>query len=449
MFRSQAIKFERPAGPYTIYTWPLLYLALLCAALHDYIPWKEPNFWLGMAALAGGISASANIRANNRFAYAAFGFLLLYLILPVATFLFFILLCGLLYAVEALKGRLPATVWVVLFLMSPVANYAAEIFAFPIRLWLSDGVGWFFKKLDADLKIEGNRIWFGGIPFDVEDACMGLDMLVSSLLVGHVGLLMLEKNHQRRMPALWLPLVYVLFFGLNVLANYIRIICLVYFRIMPETWAHETIGLACWLIYGLVPGFWLLKHLLLQVGHFEPVGTGMATSVRQMPRGYHALQLTLVLAASLVLPMRHQVQAAPDEVTLQQQPYLQGFAYKPLKHGVSSFSKPHQLIYLKQVKGFYSTDHNPSICWRGSGYKFTRINERKGAAINYYSATLEKENQELYTAWWYECGDMRTNQQLAWRWKNFLTGNSCKLVNITSDTPEGLKQAMDEWLQKH
>ncbi|MCU0376300.1 MAG: exosortase N, partial [Chitinophagaceae bacterium] len=442
----QSLKIKLPNTSMGVYSWPLLYLLLLGVSLHDYIPWGEPNFWLGITALAGVITSSTHKQANNRFAYAALGFLVLYLALPAATFLFFILLCGFLYAVEVIKGRLPATVWVILFLMSPVANYAAEIFAFPIRLWLSDGVGWFFKKLDADLQIEGNRIWFGGIPFDVEDACMGLDMLVSSLLVGHAGLLMLEKKHQRRMPAVWLPLVYVLFFGLNVLANYIRIICLVYFRVMPETISHEIVGLCCWILYGLVPGFWLLKHLLLQVGHFEPVGLAEARSSLRKPPLYHLLQVALLLATTLVLPLRHQ-QPVHDEVAPQQLPYLQNFTGKPLKHGVMSFSKPHQLIYLKQVKGFYSTDHNPSICWRGSGYKFTRIRNRKNATIQYYSATLEKSGQALYTAWWYECGNLSTNKQLAWRMHNFLTGQKCRLVNITSDSAEGLQLAIDNWLK--
>lgn len=449
MFSYQSLKIKLPDTSMGVYSWPLLYLLLLGVSLHDYIPWGEPNFWLGITALAGVITSSTHKQANNRFAYAALGFLVLYLALPAATFLFFILLCGFLYAVEVIKGRLPATVWVILFLMSPVANYAAEIFAFPIRLWLSDGVGWFFKKLDADLKIEGNRIWFGGIPFDVEDACMGLDMLVSSLLVGHAGLLMLEKNRQRRMPVIWLPLVYVLFFALNVLANYIRIICLVYFRIMPETLSHEIVGLSCWILYGLLPGFWLLKHLLHQVGHFEKVGPANAKPGIRKPQLYHILQVTLLLAATLVLPMRHNEQAIADEVQPRKLPYLQSFTYKPLKHGVSSFSKPDQLVYLKQVKGFYSTDHNPSICWRGSGYKFTRIRDRKIGAIQYYSATLEKENQVLHTAWWYECGDLRTNKQLTWRWRNFVTGEKCELINITAGSAEELQFAISGWLKNH
>lgn len=430
----------------TVYSWPLLYLTLLLVSLHHYIPFGQPNFWLGCIALAWCIASAAPRPATQRFAVAALLSLTGYVWLPSSTFLFFTLLCGFLYAVEAIRGRLHAGVWIILFLMSPVANYVAEVFSFPVRLWLSQGVAWLFAKLDTSLRIEGNRIWLGGVPFDVEDACMGLNMLVSSFLAGHMGMLMLEKKHQRRMPIRWLPLIYVLLFGLNVAANYIRIVCIIYFKLMPGTLMHDVVGLLCWLVYGLLPAFGLVRHTLLQVGYYEPVGTGAAGAQRTLPVGYHYIQAALVVAASWLLPLLQQTESRQPQAAVPVPAYLASYAFKDLPHGVRSYSQAHELVYIKSVRGFYSTDHNPAICWRGSGYTFTRIHTLPLGAGTCLAAVLQKDKELLYTAWWYEVGTLRTPAQLSWRWHQLRSQAPVQLINITASSREALQEALARWL---
>jgi len=35
------------------------------------------------------------------------------------------------------------------------------------------------------------------------------------------------------------------------------------------------------------------------------------------------------------------------------------------------------LIYLKAIPDYFNPDHNPMICWTGSGYNLERIQEEK------------------------------------------------------------------------
>jgi hypothetical protein len=64
-----------------------------------------------------------------------------------------------------------------------------------------------------------------------------------------------------------------------------------------------------------------------------------------------------------------------------------------------------------------------------------------------YMANLEKEGASLYTAWWYESGSHRTNNQFSWRWKSLEESRDYRLVNITASSQPDLERAIEKWMQ--
>ena len=75
------------------------------------------------------------------------------------------------------------------------------------------------------------------------------------------------------------------------------------------------------------------------------------------------------------------------------------------------------------------------ICWRGSGYELRQVKTIEVGKQEVYSAVLEKENEKLYTAWWYDNGNDRTIDQFDWRWNVLMGKSKYSLVNITAAEP--------------
>jgi len=47
----------------------------------------------------------------------------------------------------------------------------------------------------------------------------------------------------------------------------------------------------------------------------------------------------------------------------------------------------------------------------------------------------------LYTAWWYDNGNLQTISQFTWRWDSFRNNRAWVLVNVTADSkPELFNQ---------
>jgi exosortase N len=141
-------------------------------------------------------------------------------------------------------------------------------------------------------------------------------------------------------------------------------------------------------------------------------------------------------------------QAAIQENTSISSASISGFEKASLPHGVTRYKNNDALIYVKTIRGFYSTDHNPSICWRGSGYAFTMARQVKRGNASMYMANLQKDGSILYTAWWYEHKHHRTNNQMEWRMNSLKKNRDYHLVNITASSPSDLRIAIDRWMQQ-
>jgi len=428
------------------FAWPALYAILLAAGLTGYLPYDQANFWLGIIAIVLYTRFPVAKKGGYRFLFAAFFFLGLYLLLPVKTLFFFALVSALLFSLEAISGRLHTAVIPVIFLMSPVANYIAEVFSFPVRLQLSYWAAKMLQFTGNEVMAKGNAISFNGAMFDVDHACMGLSMLVSSLLMGLISIQLYESKLHRRLPLIFLPVILLYFILFNVAANLFRIICLVYFQIGPGTVMHEMVGLLCWMLYGIVPSVWLVKTMVKHLGRFESVQS-IAKFKQPVLRNYQITQFVLLVLLSLFFRSQQGSEVKNLSASSQWVP-ANGYKVQSLPHGVTGYKNESSLIYVKSILGFYSTDHNPSICWRGSGYAFKRVRNAKRGNAQMYMANLEKEGATLYTAWWYESGIHRTNNQFDWRWKSLKKNRDYRLVNITASSQANLEQAVEKWMQE-
>jgi exosortase N len=109
-----------------------------------------------------------------------------------------------------------------------------------------------------------------------------------------------------------------------------------------------------------------------------------------------------------------------------------------LNDGVSKISTDKLLIYIKTIPEFFTGEHTPLMCWKGSGYKFSSIATTSIQGITIYKGTLVKEGKSLYTAWWYSNGHVETISQLDWRMRMLRGEPGFYLINVTAEDQQTL-----------
>jgi exosortase N len=360
--------------------------------------------------------------------------MLLCLMIPVQTFLYFSLVLLFIYWFGKKGYHLAFLGWASLIISSPVFSYAATVFSFPIRLQLAEWVGSLFALGRSQVSTKGNSIFFGGQEFSVDPACMGLHMLSVSMLLGIalIGLLHRAANRKLSFSRSFLFLVFL--FMLNILANLVRIVVLVQFALLPGTTGHELAGLFCLLVYVLIPSGILARRLVDSSPSYT-VSESVRTNVSY---GYFYLLVILFFVTALRLCTADTYAGFTSKSLIK----LPGYTTRQFAPGILKIENQKSLLYIKFIRGFYDTEHNPSICWKGSGYDFKEIRKVRVGANEIFTALLDNGNEQLHTAWWYGNGAKAGIDQWAWRWDMLKGSIPYAVINITTNTEEDLRKEL-------
>ncbi|GAB4033973.1 exosortase N [Spirosoma jeollabukense] len=332
-------------------------------------------------------------------------------------------------------GRLLALV-----LLSPGLRYFSALFTFPIRLQLSTWAASLLRVLGMNVQAGGNSLInyspaTGPIEMSVDPACMGLQMTGISLLVGLFILIWHERETKKRVPFGWVCAFGISLFGLTIICNLFRIVLLVAFGAMPDTWAHEGIGLGCVAAYGWLPTWGLVRLLVQRTGRDDVVVEKSGATLTSMGWGVGLLAVGLSIMAFATHPNKpkNNLCNSAQMAASGWQKYGADCQCKTLSNGFVQLAKPGVLIYLKPQPDWFSADHSPTACWRGSGYELRRVHETMLDGHPAYVGELRKKNKVLFTAWWFSNGNINTTSQITMRWQMLRSELAFVLVNVTLD----------------
>lgn len=395
---------------------------------------------LDLNLILAGIAAPIvlQVRQPGQFSirYGFLAFAALALFTAVHMSVFFLLAVGgtIIFLIESSRGKMGILPLVLLVLMSSVPAYLADVMTFPLRLWMSEQTAWMVSGVGSDVAQHGNIFSVNGNEFAVDAACMGLQSLVTGLIITTL-LISLTEQRTQRMISGWHSLMLLATTLLLVLAgNFIRMVSLVLFQSMPDTLSHELIGMLGLLIYVIVPMALLTRWVVKRWGAPIPARSGSNIRLNTSQ---------LVVAAFLIggigycnLNRQDFRNTTPDLVvsTLE----LPGFEKTILENGIAKFEQDQVLIYLKPPVHFWGSDHSPNICWRASGFQLHGMSESMIGTQKVYTAELRKGEERFYTAWWYENGDMVTHSQLEWRLQRLQGAAPFRLVNVTASSRDQL-----------
>lgn len=412
-------------------------LVFLCSVL-SYVQWTWMPFLLGLGAAA----AAANPKPSHsrRYGIAAALMLCIAFFVPVKTFLYFGLIFSTCYWIESKYASIGCLGFVALLVSCPVFEYGITAFSFPIRLQLTALTGKLLSAVQPDYAVQGNIITNHGFAFSVDPACMGLNMFSVSLLMGILFAGILQRKLQRRLSIALSIALLLAIVVLNLAANVIRIMVLVQFRIGPDNFLHELIGLVCLLLYILYPVAVLSKKMILKFGRLQPGGrkNPLKTSFP------HYVLLLAGVAAACCIKTSDTYSGFSDLSTRQ----VKGYSATIFMPGVLKLENEKALVYVKYIRGFYDTEHHPSMCWKGSGYAFENVEEKSINGVDVFAARLSKGNDQLYTAWFYFNGTHFRLGQWAWRLDMLRGAPPYALVNLTAASESAVQAEMEKMLKE-
>lgn len=266
----------------------------------------------------------------------------------------------------------------------------------------------------------------------VDPACMGLHLTGMSMLVAVVGLIWFEQQRGRQVALGWVAGFGLVAFGLTLVCNLFRIVLLVAFSILPNDPLHELVGLVCVLIYSWLPALGLAWLLVSWVGKPEQQKT---SSGWRFGNVVSLAMLTLLVAGCWA------INRPPNPVLQSKLIPKPGYQARLLPTGFIQYDRPGVLIYQKTLPDWWSAEHSPTACWRGSGYELTHIRQTTLNGHPAYVGELRHGSTVLHTAWWFSNGQDCSIGQWDIRSRMLQGEPAFTLINVTVEDAKKLEEA--------
>lgn len=377
---------------------------------------------------------------------------------------FFALAFSILFVVEQYWAKLNMLPFFWCLIISPLFRQFSNIWTFPIRLEMSSLAARILSGMGFEAYAEGNIIQFEGTGFAVDPACMGLNLIITALLLGLVILAHFERRHKKQFGFVFICFALALVFLLTVLANFSRLLTLVLFRIFPDHPLHDVIGLLSLLVYVVVPLYFLIgkigKIALPAFGRWSfavgdtvvlakegKIGSIEGIAGNSGTGGWFGL-LPVLLILCLVGTGRQfraeWIQSDPDFESIRPE----GFERSITDNGVLKLENEDLLIYIKAPAGAFQGSHDPRYCWSGSGYEMSKVQKDTISGLELYLAEMQKAEDLLFTAWWFDGGSVRTIREWEWRWHTLQNDTGFRLINVTANDIATLRSSVQKMLNQ-
>lgn len=396
------------------------------------------NFLLLLLVLPFVLKKQSSSR-SIRYGIIAIVLLLLFPFLKLSSIFFFALICTLFFIYEYHYGKLSSIPLFLVIIVSPVAVFVSEAIGFEIRLWLTKVAANILQFMNSDYNHSGNIILIGKNEFHVDSECMGLKMVLLSMFISLIFITYQQQKKKGQVRLFFIVLSLLVSYSLVILSNLARIIIITLFQSPPDTFSHEFIGIICFIVYVVLPLWIIIKRI--------PVRT-MENSGEQYFQSSRLVFLSILMVLMFLFSLyRFTTIGAKEEVqadALSTDYFSNGLSCSVEEHNVLKLANEDYLIYIKPAADFYSADHSPIICWKGSGYKVIKEQIISTPGIKVYYSELKKDKDILYSTWWYDCGNDKTISQYKWRFNNLIYGSNYHLINVISDNRDSLMVKTNE-----
>ena len=426
---------------YVNYILPLAVCILAGWLLKDYcVP--QIQLVLGVMVSPFVFKIQKNI-FSYRYAYISFIFLIAFYFLHIYVLLFFSLGCLAFFTIESQFGKIGILPFLFLICVSPTTHYLVNLFTFSIRLELSHYSALILNTVGLAVENKGSFfVMPDGSIFSVDSACIGLNMFNTGLIVTILLIGFAEQRTKKSLGFFSIAFLFSVTIACLILTNLLRIVAIVFFKSESGTIHHDMIGIASLIMYTIVPVYFIVSFLNKKFGRTEYIVEN--TKIKSFKKN---VVITLCLSLALIFISNNVKDYLKNTIKDQKlsELVLPGYTKELMKFGVAEYRKDSVLIYIKPASRGYEGDHQPVMCWQGSGFKLEQIEEVKIENFTILTAILKKDTVIQYTAWWYDNGTNKTISQWDWR---FSTGEPYRIINITTKNKMELDKLCSFYLKQ-
>lgn len=338
--------------------------------------------------------------------------------------------------VELLYGKTNLAAFFAFLFISPLFEYFKVAFGFPIRIAITDAVVDVMQLFFNNVTAAGNIIYFGEQPFYIDEACSGLNTLGFAIALTLILVGWQERKVQKNLHFVSYVFILIGATALVVYSNAVRIALLVVFKVPAGTTMHEGYGIVVIITHIVIPLYFILN----QIPKFKVLfKQGQTSTVK-----YRLFWTSILVIGCLFFGIKNIVYK-PNLVDTS---FVAPPNYKvsTAELGVTKLQSDKALIYVKPPVKPYQLEHSPSICWVGSGYNFTSIEESTIYNQTIYTGLLKNKDDLLYTAWWFDSEFNKTINPFEWRLDGLKNNVEYRLINVTCSSEEDLMIELEKWL---
>lgn len=397
---------------------------------------SNSNVLIGFCLLPFVVYIQGRVRVNYLYLVIMLLFGMLSYKFNVKIFYFFTLGFYCIFLIEWLIGKVNALALFLIAFMSPFFEQVAVIMGFPLRLQLSQWAGGLLSVAGMDVQVEGNMMLLNGASFTVDEACMGLHLLSISMLMGVFIMAHRYRATTHQLNFLYLSAFFLTVLFLNVISNLFRIVILVAFNVLPENPMHDFIGILCLVVYVMIPLYFMSQWMITRFSQHIIKGSHQPFFSIRKKVALTALAIAIMAVGTQINQQRFRAKPAHAKVSLANIQPIE------MDDGITKMFDEQMLLYVKPIPEFFSGEHTPLICWKGSGYHFEGIKKSTVSGHEIYTGKLVKPHAQLYTAWWYDNGEVKTIEQFNWRLRMFRGEPDFCLINVTAQDETTLRERL-------
>jgi len=401
------------------------------------------NVLLGCCLLPLGIFFNEKQRFNIIYLFLMIFFGVIAYTCSVRTFYFFMIAFYALFLLELWIGKIDTIILFLLAFMSPFFHQIAVILGFPIRLTLSQWAGEMLSFAGFNIMVEGNTIVLTGSAFSVDEACMGLSMLAVSLLMGVAAMAHHYRQSRLRLDLFALGAFFFAVLLLNLISNLLRIMLLVIFKVLPDNPMHDVIGVLCLIGYVVIPLYFVSRLFIKKFGR-PALSMEESRPLTLFRKSLLVICAIAIVATGIHVNMQRLEPVQITHVTIEPE----NFSVSKMEQGITKLYNDEMLVYVKPIPEFFTGEHTPLLCWKGSGFEFRGVKKVMVDGKEIYCGRLEKPGETLFTAWWYDNGEIVTIDQWNWRVRMLKRENKFSLINVTARAESTLLKNVKQIFEK-
>ena len=327
--------------------------------------------------------------------------------------------------IEFYVGKINTSYFVLTCVVSPYSKFVHSTYSYDLREQLGKIIEKLFKTLNFNIEIHGNLVKYNNNTFTIDPDCAGIQMMFIGFVIGIAILIYLENSRKIRFNEVEILLSLLILFLLNLANNLMRITFLIYFIVLPDNILHDIIGIISLILFTLLP-FAIIAYLYANKKNKSEKLNEIQSPLKSRNYWVYFCLIAVILSTSFTASSK------PHSSTNKLN--LKNYQSTELTEGIVKYSNKSSIIYQKPTFIFKS-EHNPMVCWQGSGYDLQQLQTIKIGNHIYKMGKLISGKDTLYTAWWFDNGINSSIDQ--WEWRKEKIKNSTSnyyLINISTES---------------